>query len=496
MSPHLPPRATRPGRLAPLAKLPVFFDLAGKRAVVAGGGEAAAWKAELLAAAGADVVVFTRHPCPELLALAGSPLGAGSLVIERSPWSGSDLRGAAIAVGDIEDPGEADRFAREARRRGVPVNVIDTPALCDFQFGAIVNRSPVVVALSTDGGAPILAQALRRRIEAILPGDLGAWGEAARSFRDRLAALLPSKGDRRTFWEGFVDLVFSGRRDKNRRDALEILAERVRNTGRSGPEQGEVALVGAGPGDPELLTLKAVRALQAADVIVHDRLVSEGVLELGRREARRILVGKEGHGASCRQDDINALVVQLALEGQRVVRLKGGDPGVFGRAGEEVAACRAAGVPVRIVPGVTTALAAAASLKVSLTHRDHAQRVQFVTGHGRAGGLSPDLDLDALADPHATTCIYMGRQTAPDLARLLMERGLGPDTPAIVVTEVSSASERAVRTTIAKLADGAGLPGNSAPTMLLIGAALDAAETRTAAQALSEASLVAAPAAL
>ena len=229
--------------------------------------------------------------------------------------------------------------------------------------------------------------------------------------------------------------------------------------------------MGAGPGDPELLTLKAMRELQAADVIVYDRLVTAEVLELGRREARRIHVGKEGHGAACRQEDISALLVDLALAGERVVRLKGGDPAIFGRTGEEVAACREAGIPVRIVPGVTTASAAAATLGLSLTHRDHARRVQFVTGHDRHGRLPADLDFRALADPAATLVVYMGRRTASELARRLLDHGLAGATPVVALADVSRRDEVAHHLTLEGLRDGLVLPERR-PAIILIGAAL------------------------
>ena len=241
------------------------------------------------------------------------------------------------------------------------------------------------------------------------------------------------------------------------------------------PWTGQVVIVGAGPGDPELLTLKAMRELQAADVIVYDRLVTPGVLELARREARRIAVGKEGHGPACRQDDINALIVSLAREGKRVVRLKGGDPTVFGRAGEEVEACHAADVPVSIVPGVTTAAVAAAALNLSLTHRDVARRVQFVTGHDRHGRLPADLDIAALADPNATTCLYMAGRTAPALARALIRHGLPPDTAAAVMSNVSLKNAQTIRTTLGALARDFE-PSQDGPVIILIGAALNPAE--------------------
>jgi uroporphyrin-III C-methyltransferase / precorrin-2 dehydrogenase / sirohydrochlorin ferrochelatase len=470
MTYHVLPTETRPARLAMLAKLPIFLELRGKRAIVAGGADAVIWKAELLAAAGAEVAIFAEDASPELLSLVHSQ---PAITLIGRAWRADDFVGAQIAVGNCASREEAEQFAAAARRHGVLVNVIDQPAFCDFQFGTIVNRSPVVVGISTDGAAPILGQAIRRRIEAILPASLGAWGAAAKAFRDRLKTIVPSGPARRRFWEKFVDVTFISQADEDAQlAALERLARETLAEKAERAPVGEVVIVGAGPGDPELLTMKAVRELQAADAIVYDRLVAAGVLELGRREARRIHVGKEGHGMACRQQDISALLVDLALEGKRVVRLKGGDPAIFGRTGEEAAACKSAGVPVRIVPGVTAASAAAASFGVSLTHRAHAQRLQFVTGHDRHGELPPDLDLDALSDPRATTVVYMGRRTIATLAGEMLARGLHGATPAVVVSNVSRPQEHRTVTTLERLSFGAVLGDDGAPTLVMIGAAL------------------------
>ena len=296
-----------------------------------------------------EVLIFAEDASPELLSIAESQ---PAITLVRRPWRDDDLEHADIAVGNCADRQEAERFAGAARRLGVLVNVIDQPAVCDFQFGAIVNRSPVVVGISTDGGAPVLGQAIRRRIEAILPTSLGAWGAAAKEFRERLKTIVPSSTARRRFWEKFVDVTFISQSEEDAQLAeLERIAREVAAEKPQHPRVGEVVIVGAGPGDPELLTMRAVRELQAADVIVYDRLVTPGILELGRREARRVHAGKEGHGAACRQEDISALLVDVARQGKRVVRLKGGDPGIFGRTAEEVSACKSAGVPVRVVPG-------------------------------------------------------------------------------------------------------------------------------------------------
>ena len=474
----LAPTRTAPARLAPLAKLPIFVDLAGRRVVLTGAGEPVVWKAELLAAAGATVDLFAEAPHEDLVALAEA---MPSIRLHRRAWTPSDLDGAAIVVADLEDEAETARLRDETGRRGLLLNVIDQPAHCDFQFGTIVNRSPVVIGIMTDGAAPILGQAIRRRIEAVVPASLAAWARSAKGFRDRLKALLPSRVDRRAFWESFVDAAFSRPlAEADQHAELERMAATAGGDRARPGRVGEVVIVGAGPGDPELLTLKAMRELQAADVIVYDRLVTSEILELGRREARRVHVGKEGHGAACRQEDISSLLVDLALAGERVVRLKGGDPAMFGRTAEEVSACAEAGVPVRVVPGVTTASAATASLAGSLTHRETARRVQFVTGHDRTGRLPADLYFAGLADPRSTLVVYMARRTAGELARRLMGEGLSATTPVVAMSDVSRPEEASLSLTLAELAEaGVGLP-EGRPVIVLIGEALRAGTTARA----------------
>lgn len=473
MNASLRPEDRRSARLNALPKLPVFLDLAGRSILAVGGSDGIAWKAELLAAAGGTVRILAESPSPELLALVRND--PERLTLLRRSWQETDLIGTSVVVADIEDPREAELFADTARRHGALVNIVDQPAFCDFQFGTIVNRAPVIVSISTDGAAPILGQAIRRRIEAVLPSSLGMWAQAAKDFRERLREIVPSKHNRRRFWERFVDAAFKNEIHGHDLDsALDHLAREARGGASERRMLGEVVIVGAGPGDPELLTLKAMRELQAADVIVYDRLVTPAILELARREARRVHVGKEGHGASCRQDDINALIVDLALAGERVVRLKGGDPAVFGRTGEEVAACREAGVPVRIVPGITTASAAAASLNASLTHRDHAQRVQFITAHDRHGDLPEHLNIGALVDPKATTIVYMGRRTASKLAMRLIENDFPPDTPVVAISNVSRDDQTSLHTTIGDVARGVPLPEDG-PLIMAIGASIGAA---------------------
>jgi uroporphyrin-III C-methyltransferase/precorrin-2 dehydrogenase/sirohydrochlorin ferrochelatase len=290
----------------------------------------------------------------------------------------------------------------------------------------------VVIGISTDGAAPVLGQAIRRRIETLLPPALSGWAMLAKSLRANLKAKVPSPTQRRAFWERFAERAFTSAPPESA-DAFGFDAA---------PVAGHVTLVGAGPGDAELLTLKAVRALQAADVILFDDLVSDDVLDLARREAKRMLVGKRGGRASCRQEEINDLMVKLARQGKRVVRLKSGDPMIFGRAGEEIAELRAAGISVEVVPGITAALAMASALGVSLTHRAHAQSLRLITGHGRNGDLPPGLDWRGLADPASTLVFYMAGRTAPEIVRRLIAQGLEAATPVVVVESLSRPEER------------------------------------------------------
>jgi uroporphyrin-III C-methyltransferase/precorrin-2 dehydrogenase/sirohydrochlorin ferrochelatase len=451
----------------PLARLPVFLSLENKRAVLAGGSAAAAWKAELLSAAGARVEVYAAEPSEELLLIAGDP-PRGEIFVQRRAWTPDDLAAAAIAIGAFEDDAAAYVFAKAARAAGVPVNVIDKPAFCDFSFGAIVNRSPLVIGISTDGAAPVFAQAIRAKLEAFLPKGFGAWAAAAANWRAAVKATdLPFAG-RRKFWQLFTaHAIANPDRDPTQDDFDRFVAE-VKGLGAE-VENGSVTLVGAGPGDAELLTLRAVRALQSADVILFDDLVSREVLDFARREARKMLVGKTGFGPSCKQDDINMLMVVLAKQGKRVVRLKGGDPLLFGRAGEEIEACRTAKIPVDVVPGISAAQGAAAKLGLPLTDRKHARRVQFVTGHAKDGQLPDDLDWRSLADPAATTAIYMPTRTLAALVTKATAEGLDPLTPALAIARATRPDQVVVTAPIGELAERiaqAALPG---PVLVMVG---------------------------
>ncbi|MPZ37909.1 MAG: uroporphyrinogen-III C-methyltransferase [Rhizobiales bacterium] len=452
-----------------LARLPVFFTLTGKRVALAGGTAAAAWKAELLSAAGADVDVFACEVSDELVSLASDPPG-GTVVIHLQGWQPDDLRGAALAIGAISNDDEASRFAAAARDVGVPVNIIDNPAFCDFSFGSIVNRSPLVIGISTDGAAPVFAQAIRAKLEAMIPLGFARWAEAAQRWREAVKSSGLAFSARRVFWQMFTATALTEPdREPAQADYDRIFAETQHESNTIGV--GSVTLVGAGPGDPELLTLRAVRALQSADVILIDDLVAPAILDFARREAKKMMVGKTGFAPSCRQDEINALMVSLAKAGRRVVRLKGGDPMIFGRAGEEIEACRKARVAVEVVPGISAAQGAASRLGVSLTHRKLARRIQYVTAHGADGKLPTDIDWTSIADPVTTTAVYMPKRSLAALAATAQAHGLPKNTPAIAVVAATRPEQEIIAGTIADIASrlDAATPGQ--PVLVMIGRA-------------------------
>ncbi|MEI9805755.1 MAG: siroheme synthase CysG [Pseudolabrys sp.] len=451
MSDERKPSEERPERMSALARLPVFLALEGKRAVLVGSGQAVDWKLELLEAAGAQVQRYAADR-----------------------WTAEDLRGAAIAVGGFDNDESAAAFAVAAGAAGVPVNVIDRPAFCDFAFGAIVNRSPLVIGISTDGAAPVFAQAIRAKLEALLPKGFAHWAAAAKRWRAAVKESGLSFSGRRKFWQLFTaHAVTNPQSDPSQSDFDRFVAE-VKGIG-AAVENGSVTLVGAGPGDPELLTLRAVRALQSADVILFDDLVSRDVLDFARREARKMLVGKTGFGPSCKQDDINTLMIGLAKQGKRVVRLKGGDPLIFGRAGEEIEACRNANISVEIVPGITAAQGAAAKLGLPLTDRAQSRRLQYITGHARNGQLPDDLDWRALADPTTTTAIYMPVKTLAALVAKATAQGLDPSTPSLAISRATRPDQAVLAAPIGELPERIAQSSLPGPVLVMLGHALSAA---------------------
>jgi uroporphyrin-III C-methyltransferase/precorrin-2 dehydrogenase/sirohydrochlorin ferrochelatase len=336
-------------RMGVLARLPIFLALVGKRAVVASDGAPVAWKAELLSAAGAEVDVFAERPCEELRAVAAQA-PRGTIRLQSRAWRAADLRGAALAVGGFDDEAQAQCFAAAARTAGVPVNLIDKPAHCDFSFGAIVNRSPLVIGISTDGAAPVFGQAIRARLETMLPRGFGRWADAAQRWRRRVQSARLSLAARHRFWQAFARLALAHPEREPARSDFDALMSASGRDDAAGT--GTLMLIGSASGDPELLTLRAVRALQAADVILVDDLVAPDIIDFARREARNVLVGDTTHASSRAKDDTGALATALAKAGERVAWLRGGAPVIDDRAEEAIAACRDAGIAVEVVPGV------------------------------------------------------------------------------------------------------------------------------------------------
>lgn len=426
--------------------LPVFLPLAGRKLVIVGGGDLALRKLRLALKTGADIHVVS----PEIHADIEAIVRSGKIAWADRAFDATDVEGASavFAATGIEDVDSA--VSRAAGEAGVPVNAVDRPEISSFTMGSIVDRAPMVIGISTDGAAPVLARRVKTLVEQAIPERIGDVAAFARRFRDTVRRLVPTERARRAFWESFVDgpvarLVLAGREPEAR---AAMIAEI--NGDRPAPAFGKVLLVGAGPGDPELLTIKAARALQEADVILHDRLVPDAVLEHARRDADRISVGKTPGGPSVPQEETNELMASLAEDGKTVVRLKAGDPFIFGRGGEERAFLEARGIQVEIVPGITAAVGCAAEVGLPLTHRDHTQTVTFVTAHGRDG--DPGINWPALAALKGTIAVYMGVRQAPATERQLLDAGLAPSTPVAIAQNGTQPGHRLVRGRIDGLA--------------------------------------------
>ncbi|MEM9277443.1 MAG: siroheme synthase CysG [Pseudomonadota bacterium] len=452
-----------------LAVLPVFYKLQSKKVIVAGGSEAAAWKADLLAASGAVVHIFATELSEEFADLMRGPR-ASNFILHKRPWASDVFENANIAIADAQSDGEAQAFYCAAKAAGVPVNVIDNPTYCEFQFGSIVNRSPAIVSISTDGAAPILGQAIRQRIETLLPGTLKDWAQFAKDIRDTVTQKLKPGLERRRFWETLSTAAFTKPLKNTER---ELVTDNIASIA-SGTSRGKVTLVGAGPGDAELLTLKAMRALQAADVILFDDLVSDDVLELARREAKKMLVGKRGGRTSCKQEDINDMMVTFAKAGKNVVRLKSGDPVIFGRAGEEVAALETQDIPVSIIPGITSASAMAAQLGISLTHREYAQNVRFITGHSKNGKLPETIDWQSISHSATSTVFYMGGRTASAIKRELIHHGMNEATPVTIASSITRDDQQVWHGNLGSLDRGIEGIGYNNPVLIGIGQVFEA----------------------
>jgi uroporphyrin-III C-methyltransferase/precorrin-2 dehydrogenase/sirohydrochlorin ferrochelatase len=441
----------------------MFADLHGQRVLVVGGGEVAERKVRLLRDAGARIDLVAR----DLVSAELSAWATKGLVswLARE-FDEPQLDGVALVVAATSDGTLNERVASAARAHHLLCNVVDDAERSSFIVPAIVDRSPLIIAISSGGVAPVLARLARERVEALFDESFGVLARLLADWRGRIKRALPAVNARRRFYEGVVrghvaELVRSRRPDAAAQEIERLLAAP------SQPTRGSVVLVGAGPGDPGLLTLNALRALQEAEVILHDRLVSDEVLALARRDAERIPVGKAAGAHSVPQSCIHELLVEHALAGRRVVRLKGGDPFVFGRGGEELEVLARHGIPFQVVPGVTAAIGCAAYAGIPLTHRDHAQSVRFVTAH--CGESVDTLDWAALAQPHQTLALYMGVAVLGRVAVRLLAHGRGPTTPVAIVEHGTRPDQRVTLTTLAALDDLARRAAIQSPALLIIG---------------------------
>ena len=455
--------------------LPIFRDVSERTVIVAGGTTVAARRVEIALRAGAHVKLFTEdmsaddfgdvreHPMLQHLPRCPEP---------------ADFTDVALAFAACMNEEDDRKVAEMARAAGVPVNVADRAELCDFIMPSIVDRSPLVVAVSSSGASPILARIVRAKLETMLPAAFGKLAQFAGDLREQVAARLRDPENRRRFWERLLDgplssLVFAG--DDAAAEALAArelkVAEAEEKTGIS----GEVYLVGAGPGDPDLITFKALRLMQKADVVVHDRLIGEGILNLVRREAERVYVGKRRGDHAVPQEEISEMLVRLAKQGKRVLRLKGGDPFIFGRGGEEIERLAEERIPFQVVPGVTAASGCAAYAGIPLTHRDHAQSCLFVTAHGRDGIV--DLDWAQLLRPRQTVAVYMGLRLLPQLMEQFIAHGADPALPVAVVEKGTRPGQRVVAGTLSDIAEKVAAAGFVGPAMIIIGTVVTLRDT-------------------
>ncbi|MBF8270884.1 MAG: sirohydrochlorin ferrochelatase, partial [Gammaproteobacteria bacterium] len=445
--------------------LPIFLNIDGRRCLVVGGGVVASRKVNQLLKAGAHVVVAAPRLCPELERLRDSQ------VIEYLPTAFQEalLEGCELVIAATNDPAVNRQVSELAQRRHLPVNVVDNPALCSFIMPSVVDRDPIQIAVSTGGASPVLARLLRVRLETLIPTSYGKLATLMQSFRERVKRKFPESVTRRRFWEEVLqgpiaEMLFAGQE----RAALEALEQTLIDDAHPVVPSGEVYLVGGGPGAPDLLTFRALRLMQQADVVLYDRLVASAIVDLVRKDAERIYVGKESNQHALSQEEINQLLVKLAREGKRVLRLKGGDPFIFGRGGEEIDTLAAQGIPFQVVPGITAAAGCASYAGIPLTHRDYAQSCLFVTGHLKDGSL--DLNWDALLQPQQTVAIYMGVGAVKLLSEELIKRGMSGTTPAAIIQQGTTPQQRVF------ISDLNSLPGLIAredikpPSMLILGA--------------------------
>lgn len=443
--------------------MPFFFDLRQRDCLVIGGGAIATRKARLLAKAGAVLHVVAPYISDELQMLVEKSGGQCYLRCYQS----SDLELGTIVICATDNPETNQQVSAEAHAKKRPVNVVDSPDLCSIITPAIIDRSPLMIAISSGGDAPVLARQMRAKLEVIFPAAYGTLAKVTSEFRERVKACLPSEAQRLRFWEKIfsghiAEKIFVGNVDEAKKEIETLLHRDAKED-----LVGEVYLVGGGPGDPDLLTFKALRLMQQADVVLYDRLVSDAVMNLVRRDADRIYVGKRTSDHAVPQQEINQRLVDLAKEGKRVLRLKGGDPFIFGRGGEEIELLAQNNVPFQVVPGITAASGCAAYAGIPLTHRDYAQSVRFITGHTKEGNV--DLPWASLLDPHQTLVFYMGLVNLQPICTQLIAHGRDPETPAALVEKGTTPQQQVIIGTISTLPELIKQQTVEAPTLLIIG---------------------------
>lgn len=443
--------------------LPLFHDLRDQPCLVVGGGEVALRKIRTLLSAGARIFVVAREFHPGLVELSQKH---PTLVLAQREYSPADLETPVLVIVATDDHEFNARVSAEARAARIPVNVVDSPDLCTVIFPAIVDRSPLQIAISSGGRAPVLARLVRSRLESWIPATYGKLAQLAERYRGRVKQRFADLNQRRGFWEKVfegpvAEAVFAGDDERAERQLDELLANPKL------PASGEVYLVGAGPGDPDLLTFRALRLMQQADIVLYDRLVSKEVMELVRRDAELVYVGKTAGDHPVTQENINRKLVEYARQGKRVLRLKGGDPFIFGRGGEEIAHLAEQGVPFQVVPGITAAAGCASYAGIPLTHRDHAQSVRFITGHQRDGVL--DLPWQELVTPGQTLVFYMGLNGLETICEGLVRHGMNPDMPAALIEKGTLQRQRVFTATVATLPGVVRAGEARAPTLIIVG---------------------------
>ncbi|MGZ8172708.1 MULTISPECIES: siroheme synthase CysG [Methylobacter] len=442
---------------------PVFLKLKDQPCLVVGAGEIAARKIELLARAGAKITVIAREISPTVLSLQATH----NLTLLQKSFSPADLGEFRLVVSATDNTETNCLVAKTATDQNIPVNVVDNPELCSFIFPAIIDRSPIIAAVSSGGAAPVLARLLRAKIETVIPPASGRLAGLADKFRDKVKQHIKQPAQRRIFWENVLqgsiaELVFSGKEQEAEQQLEQTLLKQKENS-----NLGEVYLVGAGPGAPDLLTFRALRLMQQADVVVYDRLVSPEILDLARRDAEKIYVGKQRQYHALPQESINTLLADLAKAGKRVVRLKGGDPFIFGRGGEEIETLMQQGINFQVVPGITAASGCATYSGIPLTHRDHAQSCTFVTGHLKDNSVN--LNWTQLAAPNQTIVIYMGLAGLEKICQSLIAHGSPKDLPIALVQQGTTSNQRVITGTLKTLPDKVAGQDIKPPTLIIIG---------------------------